>query len=57
MQMPGVSHSRTILLVLACLVPLMALAATLFLHTPVGATGMVALLVFAPIAYSVIRDA
>ncbi len=42
--------AHLILLILCCLVPLAALAATLFLNTPVALTALIALLVLVPLA-------
>ncbi len=47
---PGVRSTRIMLIVLCCLLPLVALASTVFLHTPVAATGILALIVLVPIA-------
>jgi hypothetical protein len=51
MQTHGVPSSRDILIFLCCLIPLGALGVTLFFHTPCAVTGVVAMLVLAPIAY------
>ncbi len=54
MQTHGVPSSRGILIFLCCLIPLVALGATLFFHTPSAITGAVALLALVPIAYGLL---
>jgi uncharacterized membrane protein YfcA len=56
MQTHGVPSGRSLLIFLCCLVPLAALGATLFLHTPGALTGTIALLVLLPIAYRLLAE-
>ena len=50
-------HDRAWLLILCCLLPLAALAATIFLNTPVWPTEVVALLTLAPLGYRLLVSA
>ncbi len=56
MQTHGVPSGRGLLIFLCCLVPLAALGATLFLHTPSFLTATVALLVLLPIAHQLLAE-
>ena len=56
MQTHGAPSGRSLLIFLCCLVPLAALGATLFLHTPTALTGAIALLVLVPIAYQLLTE-
>jgi uncharacterized membrane protein YfcA len=56
MQTHGVPTGRGLLIFLCCLVPLAALGATLFLHTPSALTGTIAILVLLPIAYRLLAE-
>jgi hypothetical protein len=56
MHTHGVPVSRGILILLCCLIPLVALGATLFFHTPSAVTGAVAMLVLMPVAYGLLAQ-
>ncbi len=48
--------ARIVLVVLCCLVPLAALASCVFLNTPTGWTGIVALAILLPIGLKLLSE-